>query len=506
MNIAQLLLTRARQYRDAPAITFAGATTSFGELADRVSRMAAGLQSGLGLRAGDRAVLWMENRPEFLESLFACWIAGVCAVPANAKLHPREVAHIIRDADAKAIFTTPSLESGLLDQFGPGRPHPLVVAADSPEYHSLADGVTALCHDAAPTDPAWIFYTSGTTGFPKGAILSHRNLLFMSLAYYADIEQVAPGQTMVHAAPLSHGSGQYLLPHLFGGGHQLILPKFDALEVLRACAEYEGVSMFAVPTMITRMVQSLAQIPGWTGNVRTIIYGGAPMYVADLIKAMDVFGPCLYQLYGQGESPMTICGLTQREHKEALDAGDIARLASCGVPRSGVEIRILDPAGREVAPGELGEVATRSDCVMSGYWNNPEATASALRDGWLSTGDVGLIDGRGYLVLRDRSKDMIISGGTNIYPREIEEVLMLHPAVSECAVVGRPHGDLGEEPVAFVVSREGMEVAPAELDALCLKHMARFKRPRAYRFIDSLPKSSYGKILKSELRTLLQII
>ncbi|MDN5842750.1 MAG: AMP-binding protein [Alcaligenaceae bacterium] len=505
MNIVQLLLTRARQYPHAPAITFSGATTTFEALADTVTRMAGALQAQLGLRPGDRVALWMENRPEFLESLFACWVAGVCVVPVNAKLHGREVAHIIQNSGAKVVLTTAYLEGALRDQMGADEAAVTVIVADHQEYRSLALGEPIVCHDAAPTDPAWIFYTSGTTGFPKGAILSHRNLIFMSLAYYADIEQVAPGQTMVHAAPLSHGSGQYLLPHLFAGGHQVILPKFDVRQVLEAFTQYEGVSIFAVPTMITRLVQCVEQMPDWKGDVRTIIYGGAPMYFVDLVKAMEVFGTGFYQLYGQGESPMTITGLTRREHALAREAGDAVHLASCGVARTGVEVRVVDPeTGHELGPGQLGEIVARSDCVMAGYWNNPAATASALRDGWLWTGDIGVMDEQGYLALRDRSKDMIISGGTNIYPREIEEVLLIHDAVSECAVVGRPHGDLGEEPVAFIVCHEGKDVSATELDELCLQHIARFKRPRDYRYIESLPKSNYGKILKSQLRTLLK--
>ena len=274
--------------------------------------------------------------------------------------------------------------------------------------------------------------------------------------------------------------------------------------MIEAFAKYPGVSMFAVPTMVNRLVDTAAGGAGGPGNLRTIIYGGAPMYVSDLQRAMDVFGPRFFQLYGQGETPMTIAGLTQSEHQASRESGRLSRLGTCGVPRTGVEVRVVDPMGVDRPAGEAGEVITRSECVMSGYWNNPAASAAAIRDGWLWTGDIGSLDESGYLSLRDRSKDMVISGGSNIYPREIEEVLLLHPAVAECSIVGRAHHDLGEEPVAFVVCREGMTATVQELDELCLKHIARFKRPRDYRFLASLPKSGYGKILKSELRQLLQ--
>jgi len=216
------------------------------------------------------------------------------------------------------------------------------------------------------------------------------------------------------------------------------------------------------------------------------------MYVADCERAIDLFGPRLYQLYGQGESPMTITGLPQESHAAR------ERLETCGFARTGVEVKIFDEHDAELPPGEMGEIVTRSDCVMAGYWQNPDATAKTLRGGWLHTGDVGSLDARGFLTIKDRSKDMIISGGSNIYPREIEEVLLRHPAVAECSVVGRPHPEWGEEVVAFIVAKAS--VPAAELEKLCLDNIARFKRPREYRFVDALPKNNYGKVLKTELR------
>ena len=462
------------------------------------------MRDSIGLSQGDRVLLWMENSREFIETLFASWVAGVCVVPVNPKLHPKEVAHICIDSGARAVFTTENFAQDAVEHLGNLSCQPTLIVSGSLVYEALARGAVARCRDVLPGDPAWIFYTSGTTGFPKGAVLSHRNLMFMILAYYADIEQVAPGQTMLHAAPLSHGSGQYMLPHLLGGGHQVILKKFDPVEVLHGFQAHPAVSMFAVPTMITRLVQATAGIAGCAGNLQTITYGGSPMYVSDLLQAMNVFGPRFYQLYGQGETPMTITGLNRHEHAGLLDAPHLARLATCGVARTGVQVRVVDSSGNDVPMNEVGEIITRSDCVMSGYWNNPAASAAALRDGWLWTGDIGSLNEMGYMTLRDRSKDMLISGGSNIYPREIEEVLLLHSAVLECSVVGQAHQDLGEEPVAFVVLRPGLSALPEELDALCLEHIARFKRPRQYRFVEALPKSNYGKILKTELRKLLQ--
>jgi long-chain acyl-CoA synthetase len=502
MNVALPLLTRALQHPSAPAVTADGQTATFADLAGRVARIAVALREAHGVRQGDRILLWMENSREFIEALFACWAAGACAVPVNAKLHIKEARHILQDSGARLAFASASLLDGADGELGIDRR--CLFVAGTAEFESLASGPPAAFAPMLPTDPAWIFYTSGTTGFPKGAILTHRNLLFMAMTYYADIERVESGSTMIHAAPLSHGSGQYMLPHLLGGGHQVILRKFDAAEIVAAFAAYPAVSIFAVPTMVNRLVQAADGRTDPAGNLRTIIYGGAPMYVADLRKAMEVFGPRFFQLYGQGETPMTTTGLTKREHAGDFGEAHLAKLGTSGVPRTGVEVRIVDADGADLPAGEPGEIVTRSDCVMAGYWNNPSATASALREGWLWTGDIGSMDAAGYLTLRDRSKDMVISGGSNIYPREIEEVLLRHPGVVECSIVARPHPDLGEEPVAFVVRRDPPGATEAELDALCLKHIARFKRPRAYRFVDALPKSAYGKILKTDLREMLR--
>jgi len=336
-------------------------------------------------------------------------------------------------------------------------------------------------------------------------MLSHRALIFMSICYLSDVEHIGPQDTKLHMAPMSHGSGLYALPFLMKGGHQVVLSGFDIEYLGQALERYSNVTLFAAPTMLARLANSPRSADLKIENLRTIYYGGGPMYVADLERALRIFGPRLFQLYGQGESPMTITGLSRELHVAPGDGPSIAeRLASCGTARSGVTVKVFDEDDRELPAGELGEVVTRSDCMMLGYWNNPEASAAALRSGWLHTGDVGSFDEHGYLTLRDRSKDMIISGGINIYPREVEEVLLRHPELIEASVVGKPHPDWGEEVIAFVVSKPGAEVKVAELDALCLDHIARFKRPKAYRFVDTLPKNNYGKVLKTELRNLLK--
>jgi long-chain acyl-CoA synthetase len=487
MNIARLLHASALRLPDAPALARGARTVAtYRQFSGRVAGLAAGLRARHRLALGDRVGLAMKNCPEYYEVMFACWHAGLVAVPINAKLHAREFAYILENSGAKLCFVTPDLEASV--------PQGLSIA--SRDFAKLCETQPAAPAEVAPGDVAWLFYTSGTTGVPKGAMLTHGNLLYATQAYYADIDRLGPGDAILQAAPMSHGSGMYGLPHVAMGALNVIPESggFEPEEIFRLIAAHRGVSFFAAPTMIVRLLASGAAGGADLRNLKTITYGGAPMYVADCERAIELFGPRLYQLLGQGEAPMTITGLPQADHAARR------KLESCGYARTGVEVRVVDDADRDLPAGEVGEIVTRSDCVMAGYWQNPEATAQALRGGWLHTGDLGSLDAEGYLTIRDRSKDMIISGGSNIYPREIEEVLLRHPAVAECSVVGRPHPEWGEEVVAFVVRRT--DVSPQALDALCLEHIARFKRPREYRFVASLPKNNYGKVLKTELRRL----
>jgi len=480
MNLVQLLLRSARWQPDRPALAVGKRPVrTYREMASRVANLASGLTNRFKLKKHDRVALAMKNCPEFYEILFACWHAGITAVPMNAKLHPKEFAYILENSGAKLCFVTPDLQSAVPNGFSIENLQQLFLEPTAPA-------------DVEPDDVAWLFYTSGTTGVPKGAMLTHRNMLFQTHAYFADIDKLAPGDSALHPAPLSHGSGLYGLPH-FAAGAVNVIPEsghFEPAEIFELLEHWPNASFFAAPTMIVRLLASpAARTPR---NLKTITYGGAPMYVADCLRAIELFGPRLFQLLGQGEAPMTITGLPQSEHASRT------HLETCGYARTGVEVKIFDDQDRELPAGEVGEIVTRSDCVMKGYWQNPEATARAKRGGWLHTGDVGSLDAEGFLTIKDRSKDLIISGGANIYPREIEEVLLRHPAVAECSVVGRQHPEWGEEVVAFIVKRK--PVGTDELDHLCLDNIARFKRPREYRFVEALPKNNYGKVLKTELR------
>jgi fatty-acyl-CoA synthase len=455
------------------------------ELRDRALRLASSIRK---LGAGARVAVASENRPEIVELMFAIWAAECVVVPINYKLHPREMEQILVDAGVSQVFASPKIGAGL-ESVTAAAP---VETVDSQSYSSRLSGAPSdPPHTTDPSALAWLFYTSGTTGRSKGAMLSHRNLMAMTVAHLADFDGPDQNCSLVHGAPMSHGSGVYIPPYVLRGARQVI-PESGAFEVeefLDLCEHHPGCSSFLAPTMVQRLVQTGRACPR---NLRTVVYGGGPMYVDSLKKAMAAFGQIFVQVYGQGEAPMTITGLRRADHLGADDAV----LGSVGYARSGVDVAVLRDDGSPAPIGEIGEIVCRGDVVMSGYWNNPEATAATMQNGWLRTGDMGSFDDRGYLTLRDRSKDVVISGGSNVYPREVEEALIQHPGVTEACVVGAPDPEWGEVVVAFVVG----SASAAELDAHLLQRIARFKRPKRYEFVDELPKNSYGKVLKRELR------
>jgi long-chain acyl-CoA synthetase len=504
MNVATWVQRHGRRRRDAPALADGERVhATWAEFATRTAAVAAGLRGTLALSPGDRVAVVMRNRPEYLEALYAIWHAGLVAVPVNARLHRDEIAYILDHSGAAVVVVDDEHADDvepLVDELDALR---AAVLAPGPRWERLLSSSPVPLADRAPTDPAWLFYTSGTTGQPKGATLTHRNLLMASLSYFADIDQVLPTDGILHAAPLSHGSGLYGLPHVARGAVSVVPPSggVDGGEFATLLARWPGMSLFAAPTMVKRLAGDPAVAGADLTGLKTIIYGGAPMYLADLEHALDVFGPRLAQIYGQGETPMTITALSAADHADRHHPRWLERVQSVGFPRTDVEVRVVDDEDRPLPAGEIGEVVVRGDVVMSGYWQQPDATAETLRGGWLHTGDLGSFDADGYLTLRDRSKDLIISGGMNIYPREVEEALLRHPGVRAAAVVGRPDPEWGEAVVAFVVATDGDTPPPAaELDRTCLDRIARYKRPKDYRFVAALPTNNYGKVLKRELR------
>lgn len=334
-------------------------------------------------------------------------------------------------------------------------------------------------------------------------MLSHDNLRHMTLCYALDVDAARAEDHMLYAAPMSHGAGLYMFAQIRAGGAHLVPAShgFDSDEIIALAQSRGNLVFFAAPTMVKRLIAA-AKAQGFDGTgIRTIIYGGGPMYANDIDEALACFGPRFVQIYGQGETPMTISVLPRDLVADQTHPRWRARRASVGIAQGAVTLAVLGSDGTPLPPGVTGEICVQGPTVMAGYWNNPEASAQTLQGGWLHTGDLGHLDEDGFLYLTDRSKDVIISGGTNIYPREVEEALLRHPAVFEIAVIGEPEPDWGEQVVAYVVLEPGHDVSLPELDSWCRQQIAAFKRPKRYEFVEELPKNSYGKILKTDLRT-----
>ena len=517
MNLALWLQSRASLFPDDPAVAWGRETvlTQAG-LADAAARTAAGLHRR-GLRPGDRVGLWMANAPDYLVALWGAWWAGAVVVPMNARLHGREAAWIAGHSGQRLCLSDAGHAEAIAPHLREAAPD-CTLLADAAELRGEARQPKPAERDEG--DPAWLFYTSGTTGRPKGVTLTQRNLRLCTLAYTATVQAVARGDAFLHPAPLSHGSGLYHLPYVMNGGVNVIprSASLDEAEFFALARHWRNASTFAAPTIVKRLSDFAAShdLPrgadGAPDGLATIVYGGAPMYVADLRSARAALGPHLAQIYGQGECPMTITVLPRDLVADTGHPQWAERMATVGFAQPVVELSVRSfdepgapPEGRALAAGEIGEVCVRGEVVMAGYWHAPEATAAALRGGWLCTGDVGRLDAQGWLTLLDRSKDLVISGGNNVYPREVEEVLLMHPAVAEVAVIGRPDVQWGESLVACVVRRAPHDAEPeaataAALQAHCLDHIARYKRPKAWRFLPALPKNHYGKVLKTELR------
>ena len=508
MNLAQLLIRWGRLKSDQPAIYFGTSVwATFGQWCARAAALAQAFRE-LGLVPGDRVLLFAQNHPRYLEVLLGCWWAGLVAIPVNARLHPKEVQWIISHASPRIGFFHQTVNSALFSElekcfeFESAAMDALLASALNGSVNTREIAV----HETGADDTAWLFYTSGTTGRPKGVQITTRNLMTMGLCYFTDVDPVTPDDFMVYAAPMSHGAGLYCIPHLIAGARHVVPQSggVDPSELFGLGHTLGPLSTFAAPTIVKRLVEYAAQtglsVTQCAAAFKTIVYGGAPMYVADIERALQVMGPRFVQIYGQGETPMVATVLSRQHLSQIHHPRYRERIASVGIAQTPVQIRIADTEGKPLASGEIGEVLVKGDTVMRGYWQDSAATQAAIRDSWLFTGDVGCLDEDGFLTLKDRSKDLIISGGSNIYPREVEEVLMTAAGVAEAAVVGEPDPQWGEAVVAFIVPATGAQIDLADLDRHCMENIARFKRPKRYILTASLPKNNYGKVLKTALR------
>lgn len=441
----------------------------------------------------------MQNDPEFVSVFWAALWCGASVAPLNAKLHQNEIAALVGQADPRLlVFNEGTSERATAALTISDRKSDLGIAAGTLAGRCSAHLPLSAPVERAPDDIAWLFFTSGTTGTPKGALLSHRNLDLMAKSFVEEVLPLDTGDTLLHAAPMSHGSGMYMIPYAMAGAAQLVprSGKFDELEIIDLCAQCRRLSFFAAPTMIQRLIRAAIEhgrTEDLRAGLRCIVYGGGPMLLESAIAADEILPGQLAQIYGQGECPMTITRLPPEDFDRTAHEFE-RRLASVGKPFRRVSVRID-------APNEegIGEILVKSPLVMRGYADDPEATARTVERGWLRTGDVGCIDDGGYLHLSDRAKDLIISGGTNIYPREVEDVLVRHESVCEVAVLGQASDEWGEDVVACLSLNRGHSLDIGALDALCKDNLARFKRPKAYFVLPELPKNAYGKIDKKAL-------
>lgn len=509
MNLGQLLTQTARLFPDRAALFRGEQTWTWAELEQRVAAMTMALRE-LGVRKGDRILVQSRNDVQLFES---CWIAfrlGCVWVPTNFRLTPPEVAYVGASSGATTMIVEDvfTAHADAVRAATPQLKQVITIGESRPGEHSYEQlirnhmGAKADHETVAFDDPLWFFYTSGTTGRPKAGVLTHGQMAFVVTNHLADL---IPGTTerdcSIAVAPLSHGAGIHALVNVARGAATVLLPgeRLDPEAFWQAVEKHRVTNLFTVPTIVKMLVEHPAVDRYDHSSLRYLIYAGAPMYRADQKLALQKLGKVLVQYFGLGEVTGNITVLATDMHS-ADDDDPNANVGSCGRPRTGMEVAILDADLKPLSENEVGEICVRGPAVFSGYHDNPDATAKALRGGWFHTGDLGKMDARGLLYITGRESDMYISGGSNVYPREVEEVLLTHPAVAEVAVLGVPDAKWGEVGVAVVVRREGEQL---DCDAL-LAHLegrcARYRWPHHVFFWDNLPKSGYGKIAKKDIR------
>ena len=492
-RLQDLLSAQAAAQPGATALWWRGEAISYGTLDNRVAGLAARI-AGTG-SAGDRVGVLAWNCPEFVELIYAVPASGRILVPLNARLAPPELIHQLRSAGVTALFADPDLLQPLLRH--EAFPENLSIVTLDGDYARWLDaGPRSVLPATRAGDPVWILFTSGSTGRPKGAVLTHRSFI-AGLRSAALGRPVLPGDRYLYPFPLFHvAAHNMLLQHQYGAAVALAR-SFDPEETLAMCRELRITTLSLAPTMIAMLLDHPDFRPDDLAGVRTIGYGASAMPESLLRRLLDETGVGLCQSYGMTELSGSAAFLTVDDHRLAA-AGRPELLQSVGKPLPTVEIRLVDATGRACPVGASGEVLVRGEQCMSGYWQQPAATAEALVDGWLHTGDIGRFDGEGYLYIVDRKKDMIVSGGENVASREVEEVLRSHPAVKECAVIGLPDAKWGET-VCAVVRLRG-QASDCELQDHCRSNLGGYKTPRRFIRVDSLPLNAAGKVDKPLLR------
>lgn len=504
MNLCHFLTQNARRFSDRPGFIRGDVRTSWASMQARAGAFAQALVQDYGLKKGDRLLVQSANCLEMFEAMFACWRVGAIWVPANYRGSPDDLAFLAASSGARLMLCGAEFPDHAAACAGAVE---AIISIGASGFGTDYDALIARHDGAMPPeaevqrdDPCWFFFTSGTTGRPKAAVLTHGQVAFVVTNHLCDL---MPGTTEDDAslvvAPLSHGAGIHQLAQA-ARGVPTILPngeRFDPAEIWSLVQRHRVSNMFTVPTIVKLLVEHEAVDRFDHSSLRHVIYAGAPMYRADQVRALERLGPVLVQYFGLGEVTGNITVLPPALHS----VDDVAmRIGTCGFARTGMQVQVQDAEGRELPPGETGEIAVIGPAVFAGYHENPEANAKSFRNGWFLTGDLGHLDAEGFLYLTGRASDMYISGGSNIYPREIEEKLLTHPDLAEVLVLGAPDPVWGETGLAVCVPRPGAQPDPQTvLDWLDGK-IARYKLPRRMVLWDALPKSAYGKITRKMVR------
>jgi fatty-acyl-CoA synthase len=509
MNLAHFLRQSAKRYPNEMALVWGERTWTWAQMDARVEAMAAEL-TARGVGKGDRVLVQAKNSNQFLESMFVCFRLGAVWVPTNFRLTAEEVAYLARASSATAMICGGEFPDHARTAMEQGIKFVISIGSSNfgDDYDALVaarQGHLVPVAEVNRDDPCWFFFTSGTTGRPKAAVLTHGQMGFVVTNHLCDL---MPGTThrdvSLAIAPLSHGAGIHALAQVARGAKTVVPSgdRFDPEEAWRLIEQWRVTNMFMVPTILKMITEHPAAEKYDHSSLRYVIYAGAPMYREDQKRALAKLGKVLVQYFGLGEVTGNITVLPTDLHNP--EDGPDTKIGTCGFERTGMQVSIQDDNGRELPSGETGEICVCGLAVFAGYYDNPEANAKAFRNGWFCTGDLGYLDEQGFLYITGRASDMYISGGSNVYPREIEEKVLTHPAIAEVAIVGVADKLWGEVGIAVCVLRPDAELNERELLGWLAPKVARYKLPKRVFFWDALPRSGYGKVTKKMIRTELE--